>query len=94
MLKDASHKGHYEFVWNALSDQKRKEEYLHSMIAGKTLPARFKAFMSEPDIAAGWKARKLLTFRFPSAAVALKKAKSKIRHPRKFLGNIDISSLR
>lgn len=94
MLKDASHKGHYEFVWNALSDQKRKEEYIHSMIAGKTLPARFKAFMSEPDIPAGWKARKLLTFSFPSAAVALKKAKSKIRHPRKFLGNIDISSLR
>jgi glycosyltransferase involved in cell wall biosynthesis len=94
MLSDASHKGHYEFVWNALSEQKRKEEYIHAMIAGETLPHRLKAFMAEPHIRAGWKARKLLTFTFPSAAIALKKVKSKIRRPRKFIGDIDISSLR
>lgn len=94
MLKDASHKGHYEFVWRALSDQKRKEEYIRSMIAGTTLRGRFRAFMAQPEIPAGWKARKLLTFSFPTVAVALKKAKSKIRRPRKFLGDVDISSLR
>lgn len=94
MLKDATHKGHYETVWNTLSDQKRKEEYIGAMIAEKTVMGRFKVFMTDAGIPAGWKARKLLTFSFPGIAVGFKKAKNRIRRKRKYLGNIDISSIR
>jgi glycosyltransferase involved in cell wall biosynthesis len=93
MLNDASQKGHYGIVLNTLSDQKRKEEYIYSMIAKKTMIGRFKVFMARADIPAGWKARKLLTFSFPSFAVGFKKAKGKIRRPRKYIGNTDISLL-
>ncbi|CAB3780755.1 glycosyltransferase family 2 protein [Pararobbsia alpina] len=93
MLSDASKRGHHGVVLNTLSDQKRKEEYIYSMIAEKTVLGRFKVLMARPDIPAGWKARKLLTFSFPSFAVNLKKAKSKLRRPRKYIGDIDVSLL-
>ncbi|RQH04477.1 hypothetical protein [Paraburkholderia dinghuensis] len=94
MLNDASQKGHDEIVRSALSDQQRKEEYIYAMITEQTIAGRFKVLVAQPDIATGWKTRKLLTFSFPSVAIAFKKIKSRIRRPRKYLGIVDISSIR
>lgn len=93
MLRDASHKGHYEVVLDTLSDQKRKEEYIRAMINGKGIAERFRIFKSRTDIPTAWRAKKLLTFSFSNVAVGFKKLKGKVRRPRKRIGNVDISHL-